>query len=77
MSLSIELFQMFGMGITSINDLITNTLGACLGYFTCKFIRKYYKKTFFHKILVLIWRFCFIIMVSIQLLVISYLFKLG
>lgn len=31
-SLSIEITQMFGFGTTDVNDLITNTVGACLGY---------------------------------------------
>lgn len=31
-SLSIETAQMFGSGISDINDLITNTAGACVGY---------------------------------------------
>lgn len=31
-SLSVEIVQMFGWGSTDINDLITNTVGACLGY---------------------------------------------
>ena len=31
-SLSIEIVQMFGWGATDINDLITNTVGVCLGY---------------------------------------------
>ena len=31
-SFSVEAAQMFGSGATDINDLITNTLGACLGY---------------------------------------------
>lgn len=31
-SLSIEFFQMFGCGTTDIDDLITNIVGACLGY---------------------------------------------
>lgn len=30
--LLIETLQMFGLGITDINDLITNTLGTCAGY---------------------------------------------
>ena len=30
-SVSIEIVQMFGCGATGINDLITNTIGACLG----------------------------------------------
>lgn len=82
-SLSIELFQMFGRGTTSINDLITNTLGACLGYFICKVIRKYYKKSFYSQKVndglevLFYWVVCFIIMISIQPIIISYLFKLG
>ena len=31
-SLSVEIIQMFGFGATDINDLMTNTIGACLGY---------------------------------------------
>ena len=37
-SLSIELVQMFECGATDINDLITNTLGACLGFFISKYL---------------------------------------
>ena len=32
LSLSVEIVQMFGWGSSDINDLITNTAGACLGY---------------------------------------------
>ena len=32
LSLSVEMIQMFGMGVTSVNDLIANTLGAYIGY---------------------------------------------
>ena len=32
LSLASELTQMFGLGITDINDLMTNTAGACLGF---------------------------------------------
>ena len=32
LSLMIELLQMFGRGATDINDLITNTIGACVGF---------------------------------------------
>lgn len=31
-SLSVEIAQMFDWGSTDINDLITNTIGVCLGY---------------------------------------------
>lgn len=40
LSLSVELIQMFGMGITDINDLITNTIGTCLGYSIYKLLSK-------------------------------------
>ena len=32
LSLAVEFFQMFGWGSSDINDLMTNTGGACLGY---------------------------------------------
>lgn len=50
-SLSIEIVQMFGCGITDINDLITNTAGAFLGYYCyvsfCKTIGKPCRKLFY------------------------------
>ena len=39
-SLCIELLQMFGWGATEIDDLMANTLGVCLGYFSYRLIRK-------------------------------------
>lgn len=36
MSLTIEVLQLFNMCITDVNDLITNTLGAVLGYLLWK-----------------------------------------
>ena len=32
LSLSVEIVQMFDWGSTDVNDLITNTVGACFGY---------------------------------------------
>lgn len=49
LSLSIELVQMFGMGTTDINDLITNTVGTCLGYFLYKVLSKGTGKEFCEK----------------------------
>lgn len=40
LSLSVELIQMFGWGSTDINDLITNTVGACLGYWVYYLLSK-------------------------------------
>ena len=39
-SLSAEIIQMFGCGATDINDLITNTIGASVGYGVCKVVEK-------------------------------------
>lgn len=39
-SLSVEIVQMFDWGSTDINDLITNTVGACLGYFAYSLLSK-------------------------------------
>lgn len=39
-SLSVELVQMFGWGSSDINDLITNTIGACFGYLISKVLLK-------------------------------------
>lgn len=45
-SLCIELVQMFGWGVTEIDDLIANTLGVCLGYCSYCLIRKVLHKDF-------------------------------
>ena len=39
-SVSVEIVQMFGWGSSDINDLITNTIGACLGYLIYKLLLK-------------------------------------
>lgn len=86
-SLSIEIVQMFGRGATDINDLITNTAGACLGYFLFRPLsgllqKEPYRGVRSHgikdgaEVLFLILCF-FVIMVTIQPLVISRLFRLG
>lgn len=86
-SLSIEIVQMFGRGSTDINDLITNTVGASLGYFIYKSFVKIIRKEVYEifqankisdEIEIL---FCiiysFMIMITIQPLIISNLFHLG
>ena len=40
-ALAIELTQMFGLEITDVNDLMTNTAGAGLGFFLYRAIRKW------------------------------------
>lgn len=86
-SLSIEIVQMFGRGSTDINDLITNTAGACLGYFIYKLLSKLTRKELRRKFqsnkindgveVLFFIIYSFVIMVTIQPLVIHSLFKLG
>ena len=46
-SLSVEIIQMFACGTTDINDLITNTAGACVGYkVICKIMPEKWRKVF-------------------------------
>lgn len=86
-SLSIEIIQMFGRGATDVNDLITNTVGTCLGYFIHKLLSKPTRKELRRRfqankindgIEVLFFIvYSFVIMVTIQPLVIHSLFRLG
>ena len=86
-SLSIEIVQMFGRGSTDINDLITNTVGASLGYFTYKWFVRIARKEVLAKFqnnkindeieVLLFIAYSFVIMVTIQPFVISNLFGLG
>lgn len=86
-SLLIEIVQMFGRGSTDINDLITNTLGACLGFLLYRCLSKMVPKTICRQIRarntsatfeVLLCITCsLVMMVSVQPLVISSLFHLG
>lgn len=86
-SLSIEIIQMFGRGATDVNDLITNTVGTILGYFTYKLLSKMIKEEFRFKfkankvndiIEVLFFLiYSFVIMVTVQPVIISKLFGLG
>ena len=46
LSLTIELIQMYGHGATDINDLITNTVGACLGFGIYKIAAKAVNRRF-------------------------------
>lgn len=45
-SLCIELVQMFGWGVTEIDDVIANTLGVCMGYGSYSLITKGMHKDF-------------------------------
>lgn len=86
-SLSIEIVQMFGRGATDINDLITNTVGVCLGYFLYKLLSKSIRKDFCREFqsnkinaeieVLLFWVYSFVIMLTIQPLLIHSLFRLG
>lgn len=86
-SLSIELVQMFDKGITDINDLIANTVGAYIGYWIYKLLLKLLSKHVSGKCqsigrnditeVLFLTLYCFIVMVTIQPLIISGLFGLG
>jgi glycopeptide antibiotics resistance protein len=86
-SISIEIIQMFGMGSTDINDLITNTVGTCLGYCIYKLLTKIASKELCEKfqanrindyieVLSLV-LYSFAVMVTIQPLIIHKFFRLG
>lgn len=49
LSLSVEIIQMFGMGVTAINDLIANTLGAYIGFRIYLILCKLTPERFFEK----------------------------
>lgn len=86
-SISIEIVQMFGMGSTDINDLITNTVGTCLGYYIYKVVFKLVRKELRRKfqankvndyIEVLFFTlYSFAVMITIQPFIIHKLFQLG
>ncbi len=86
-SLSIELVQMFGRGSTDVNDLITNTVGAVIGYFIYKLLfspgrRELHKRFKAESKNDVAEAVCFIgcsfiIMVTLQPILISGLFRLG
>lgn len=75
-SLAVEIVQMFGWGSSDINDLITNTAGACLGYWVCYLLSKVlpdnWRKQFQaenvnDKVEVLLFAICtFAVMVTVQ-----------
>ncbi len=44
LSLCIETSQMFGMGITALNDILTNTVGTYLGFCPYRLFARYTKK---------------------------------
>ena len=75
-SVSIEIVQMFGCGSTDINDLITNTAGACLGFCIYKVLHRIIPESLSEKIqvdgsqciyeLAIFWICTLLIMITIQ-----------
>ena len=86
-SLSVEMVQMFGRGATDINDLITNTAGACLGYLIYHLLSmpaqnipgKQFRAEKINDIFEVVFLivYAYVVMLTIQPLVISSLFHLG
>ncbi len=48
-SLAIELIQMFGWGVTEVDDLIANTLGVCIGYWIFHLLSRILRDSFREK----------------------------
>lgn len=86
-SASIEIVQMFGCGATDINDLITNTIGACLGFCIYKALHKVIPESWYEKIqvegsqcvfeLIIFWICTLLIMITIQPQIYHALFAAG
>lgn len=84
-SLSIEIAQMFGFGATDINDLITNTLGACLGFGLYRLLYKAIPKSWIKGIrvegpqcyfeLLFFWIGSLVIMLTVQISIFHALFS--
>ena len=83
-SLSVEIAQMFGTGATDINDLITNTIGACLGFGLYKLVHRAIPKSWIKNIrvegsqcyyeLLFFWIGSLLIMLTIQIHIFHALF---
>jgi len=75
-SLTVEIVQMFGCGTTDINDLLTNTIGACVGYGIYKLVYGIVPKAWAKELRILnipwwfaltfLWASAIIIMVCVQ-----------
>lgn len=84
-SLSIEIVQLFGFGASDINDLITNTVGACLGYCVYRLICRIIPETWIKEIQVdgvqcfyeplVFWIGSLLIMLTVQVYSFHALFK--
>ena len=86
-SASVEVVQMFGCGTTDINDLITNTVGACLGFCIYKMLCRIIPESYLEKIqvdgsqciyeLVIFWLCTLLMMITIQPQIYHALFTAG
>ena len=83
----IEIVQMFGFGTTDINDLITNTVGACLGYTVYRGLQKSIPKSWISQVQtddsrfyyepVLLWVMSLLIMIAVQPQICNVLFPVN
>ena len=86
-SLSIEIAQLFGHGATDINDLITNTVDACLGFGIYKLLYRVIPKSWIKQIrvdgaqcyyeLLFFWIGSLLIMLTIQIQIFHAFFSTG
>lgn len=75
-SLWIECVQLFDMGTSDINDLMTNTAGCCLGYGLYLLVSRLLQKDFLqpfqaagirdHREVLFLWIYSFAVMVTVQ-----------
>ena len=83
-SMSVEIIQMFGCGSTDINDLMTNTLGSCIGYGLYLLFSRIIPKTWLKAFqvegnqcyyeLIVFWVLSILIMTTIQMSIFHFLF---
>lgn len=83
-SLSVEIAQLFESGASDINDLITNTVGACLGFAVFQGLCRLLPKAWINRIRVkgslvyievmLFWAGAMVIMLTVQILLFHALF---
>ncbi len=87
LSLAVEILQMFGSGTSDVNDLITNTIGACVGFCIASGMRRIIPEAKLKAIQITgIWCYrefaffcmiCFVMMVTVQPGICRFLFSSG
>ncbi len=73
LSLAVEILQMFGSGTSDVNDLIANTIGACVGFSIANGLRKSIPESKLKEIQITGawcgWEFAFFCMICIMMMI--------